>query len=94
MHIFLLDKPEVTLTKDELDKLGVLSWIIPVETIEQDGILDKICQERKYTYKDIVRSLELSWIICGWPFGTLSLPMEDARARKLRSYNNVLAFSS
>ena len=56
MHVFLLDQPEVTLTKAELDKLGVLSWVIPVETVEQDGILDGICRERKYTYKDIVRS--------------------------------------
>ena len=57
MRVFLLDQPEVTLTTEELDKLGVLSWVIPVETVEQDGILDGICKERKYTYKDIVRPL-------------------------------------
>lgn len=56
MHVFLLDNPEVTFTKADLDKIGVLSWAIPVETIEQDGILDGICRERKYTYKDIVRN--------------------------------------
>ena len=55
MHVFLLDNPEVTLTKTDLDNLGVLSWVIPVDTLEQDGILDGICKERKYTYKDIVR---------------------------------------
>lgn len=59
MHVFLLDNPEVTLTKTELDNLGVLSWKIPVETIEEDGILDGICRERNYTYKDIVRVEEL-----------------------------------
>lgn len=57
MHVFYIDRPEVTLTKEQLDKLGVLSWVIPVESLEQDGILDGICKERKYTYKDIVRFL-------------------------------------
>jgi len=57
MHVFLLDDPQVTFTKADLDKIGVLSWQIPVETLEQDGILDGICRERKYTYKDIVRVL-------------------------------------
>lgn len=57
MHVFYIDRPEVTLAKEQLDKLGVLSWVIPVETLEQDGILDGICKERKYTYKDIVRFL-------------------------------------
>ena len=57
MHIFLLDEPEVTFTAADLAKIGVLSWQIPVDTLEKDGILEGICRDRKYTYKDVVRAL-------------------------------------
>lgn len=54
MRAFLLDNPEVEVSLEDLKKFGILYWKLSIETLEEDGILDKICKERGYTYNDVV----------------------------------------
>jgi hypothetical protein len=56
MKTFFLDTNEPA-TQAQLDELGVLYWNVPADSYEQDGILDKICKEQGYNYREIVRPL-------------------------------------
>jgi hypothetical protein len=70
MKAFLLDKPEVEVTKEELAEIGVLHWTINVDNLEREGKLDSLCKERGYTYKDVVSDHLLHF------FGTLFSVLE------------------
>lgn len=54
MKTFYLDTNE-PVTQKELDELGVLYWNVPADTYDKDGILDKICTEQGYNYREVVR---------------------------------------
>jgi len=54
MRAYFIDNPEVEISEEELKKFGVLHWNLSIETLEEDGILDGICKQRNYNYKDIV----------------------------------------
>jgi 1,2-dihydroxy-3-keto-5-methylthiopentene dioxygenase len=54
MRAFLLEKPDVEVTEEELKEIGVLHWVIDVDNLERDGKLDSLCKERGYSYKDVV----------------------------------------
>eukprot|EP01121_Diplochlamys_sp_Union-15-3_P010768 TRINITY_DN3058_c0_g1_i3.p1 TRINITY_DN3058_c0_g1~~TRINITY_DN3058_c0_g1_i3.p1 ORF type:complete len:116 (-),score=17.16 TRINITY_DN3058_c0_g1_i3:361-708(-) len=41
-------------SKEELDSLGVLQWKLDADNYDSEGKLKTICEERGYTYKDVV----------------------------------------
>eukprot|EP01120_Amphizonella_sp_Union-15-10_P010877 TRINITY_DN4510_c0_g1_i1.p1 TRINITY_DN4510_c0_g1~~TRINITY_DN4510_c0_g1_i1.p1 ORF type:complete len:326 (+),score=63.15 TRINITY_DN4510_c0_g1_i1:78-1055(+) len=51
---FVLDTPSKELSLDDLKKIGVLYWNLDADNYEEEGKLSKICEERGYTYKDVV----------------------------------------
>lgn len=55
IRAYYIDSPDTEIPIEDWARFGVLYWHIPVETLEEDGILDNICKERNYNYKDIVR---------------------------------------
>jgi len=55
MKVFLIDNPSIQLTENDLKEIGVLHWTISVENGEaNDPILVKLCNDRGYSYKDVV----------------------------------------
>lgn len=55
MKAFYLDSSD-PVTQEELDNLGVLYWSVPADTYDADGVLDGICTEKGYNYREIVRT--------------------------------------
>jgi len=58
MRAFILSSGK-PLTQADLDAIGVLYWNVPADTYETDGILDNICKEQRYDYREVVREQEL-----------------------------------
>ncbi|PRP78406.1 hypothetical protein PROFUN_13710 [Planoprotostelium fungivorum] len=46
-------------SKEQLEKLGVDSWILDADRWEEEGKLDQICKQRGYNYKDEVDSRKM-----------------------------------
>jgi hypothetical protein len=61
MKAFLLEKPDIVVTEEELKEIGVLHWVIDVDNLEREGTLDALCKERGYSYKDVVLTFSLSF---------------------------------
>lgn len=55
MRAYYLDNPSKVVSKPRLESLGVLYWNVPADTYKEDGMLEKICQERSYKNRDEVR---------------------------------------
>jgi hypothetical protein len=54
MKAWVLDSNE-PVNLETLSAVGVNYWTVPADTYEQDGILDKICTEQGYNYREVVR---------------------------------------
>jgi len=48
-----------TVDQSHLDRLGVLHFSLDADNYEQEGKLAKICEDRKYNYKDFIDSTKL-----------------------------------
>jgi hypothetical protein len=94
MKAFLLDKPDIVVTEEELKEIGVLHWVIDVDNLEREGKLDALCKERGYSYKDVVRTFYFVLLKSLWIFDELQLTrlLETEKCFKFFTVNSVLFF--
>lgn len=48
---WLFADPKVSVSQEQLDKLGVLSFKIDADNYEKEGKLEQICKERSYGHR-------------------------------------------
>jgi hypothetical protein len=65
---YYFDNPTKVVSLERLRRLGVLYWKVDADRYKEEGLLERICQERHYRNRDEVREEEKTvewWRLCG-----------------------------